>query len=378
MNAIDTRYVQFFDGRIAPDHDQLGGKCASLVTMTAAGMPVPPGFAVTTASYDAFIADDRKAIATEERPPARTEDLLTVDSLKIELGYGLITLIGDGRGAFGRGSSTVTGGPDTLDGGNGNDTLYGDGIGETLNGGDDTLRAGSGNDTLFGDGEAYPRLVGGNDTLKAGAGNDIAYGDGIVRVTYGGPAELTGGDDCVDGSSGNDVLYGEGLAFGAGFRAIITGGDDILQGGSGNDVIYGDGEATGSGATLTGGNDLITGGSGNDVLWGDGLAIDTYQDAPTLAGGADTFVFAPRQGIDTVMDFRHADGDLIDLVATGLTWDGLDSDGSGILDDADLCVADDGSSTAIDLGAALGGRANLHVVTFAGVTGLTDSDFLFA
>lgn len=57
MNAIDTRYVQFFDGRSAPDHDQLGGKCASLVTMTAAGMPVPPGFAVTTASYDAFIAE---------------------------------------------------------------------------------------------------------------------------------------------------------------------------------------------------------------------------------------------------------------------------------------------------------------------------------
>lgn len=174
------------------------------------------------------------------------------------------------------------------------------------------------------------------------------------------------------------MLYGDGQAFGAGYRAILTGGDDVLTGGSGNDVIYGDGEATGSGATLTGGNDRITGGTGNDVLWGDGLATDTHQGAPILAGGADTFVFAARQGSDTVMDFRHADGDLIDLVATGLTWAGLDSDGSGVLDDADLCVADDGTSTAIDLGAALGGRANLHMVTFAGVTGLTDSDFLFA
>ena len=55
MSGIDNRYVQFFDGGIAPEHDLLGGKCASLVTMTAAGMPVPPGFAVTTATYDEFV-----------------------------------------------------------------------------------------------------------------------------------------------------------------------------------------------------------------------------------------------------------------------------------------------------------------------------------
>ena len=67
MTTLDTRYVQFFDGGIAPDHDQLGGKCASLVTMTAAGMPVPPGFAVTCESYDTFIAESGLAdfIATE-------------------------------------------------------------------------------------------------------------------------------------------------------------------------------------------------------------------------------------------------------------------------------------------------------------------------
>lgn len=56
MTTINERYVQFFDAGITPDHDQLGGKCASLVTMTAAGMPVPLGFAVTTAAYDDFQA----------------------------------------------------------------------------------------------------------------------------------------------------------------------------------------------------------------------------------------------------------------------------------------------------------------------------------
>ncbi|WP_411720571.1 PEP/pyruvate-binding domain-containing protein [Mycetocola sp.] len=50
-----TEFVQFFDGGIEPQLEQLGGKGASLVTMTAAGMPVPPGFIVTTAQFDAFM-----------------------------------------------------------------------------------------------------------------------------------------------------------------------------------------------------------------------------------------------------------------------------------------------------------------------------------
>ncbi|MGX4693320.1 PEP/pyruvate-binding domain-containing protein [Streptomyces sp. JNUCC 63] len=49
-------YITFFDDReIEPALDDLGGKCASLCTMTAAGMPVPPGFAVTTAAYRRFV-----------------------------------------------------------------------------------------------------------------------------------------------------------------------------------------------------------------------------------------------------------------------------------------------------------------------------------
>lgn len=47
-------YVTFFDSGEPPTLESLGGKCASLVTMTAAGMPVPPGFAVTTAAYLEF------------------------------------------------------------------------------------------------------------------------------------------------------------------------------------------------------------------------------------------------------------------------------------------------------------------------------------
>ncbi len=48
-------YIVFFDGGREPTLELLGGKCASLVSMTAAGMPVPPGFAVTTKAFDDFI-----------------------------------------------------------------------------------------------------------------------------------------------------------------------------------------------------------------------------------------------------------------------------------------------------------------------------------
>lgn len=48
-------FHQFFDDDREPDHALLGGKCASLVALTAAGMAVPPGFAVTTKAYERFI-----------------------------------------------------------------------------------------------------------------------------------------------------------------------------------------------------------------------------------------------------------------------------------------------------------------------------------
>ena len=52
-----NEYIQFFDGGLEPKLETLGGKGASLVTMTSAGMPVPPGFVVTTAQFDAFMEE---------------------------------------------------------------------------------------------------------------------------------------------------------------------------------------------------------------------------------------------------------------------------------------------------------------------------------
>ena len=49
------KYTFTFDSTETPEHDRLGGKCTSLAIMTSAGMPVPPGFAVTTDAFDAVM-----------------------------------------------------------------------------------------------------------------------------------------------------------------------------------------------------------------------------------------------------------------------------------------------------------------------------------
>lgn len=58
-----NEYIQFFDGGIEPTLENLGGKGSSLVTMTSAGMPVPPGFVVTTAQFNVFM--DEAGITTK-------------------------------------------------------------------------------------------------------------------------------------------------------------------------------------------------------------------------------------------------------------------------------------------------------------------------
>ncbi|GHG55148.1 phosphoenolpyruvate synthase [Sinomonas cellulolyticus] len=78
----DTEYIQFFDGGTEPTLANLGGKGASLVTMTSAGMPVPPGFVVTTAQFDAFmheagITDHIHALLAGLNP----EDVAEVDAV---------------------------------------------------------------------------------------------------------------------------------------------------------------------------------------------------------------------------------------------------------------------------------------------------------
>ena len=52
----DSPYIRWFPELSLADRPSVGGKSASLGELTKAGVPVPPGFVVTTAAFEAFLA----------------------------------------------------------------------------------------------------------------------------------------------------------------------------------------------------------------------------------------------------------------------------------------------------------------------------------
>lgn len=79
-------FIRFFDETGPALLELLGGKCASLVALTNAGMPVPPGFAVTTDAYTAFveaagIAEDIHALLAGIDP----DDIAGVDRISAQI-----------------------------------------------------------------------------------------------------------------------------------------------------------------------------------------------------------------------------------------------------------------------------------------------------
>jgi Ca2+-binding RTX toxin-like protein len=200
---------------------------------------------------------------------------------------GVLSLADDGADVLdgGAGNDELWGGEggDMLDGGTGDDLLVGDSEGDYLIGGD-------GDDKLIGDGAqsangSYSVLPAyqGNDILDGGAGNDVLAGDGGSDDLYGGDGNdtLSGdakgvpieyqGEDFLDGGAGDDKLFGDGKDD----RLFGGSGDDELQGDSkhvapadqGNDFI--DGQDGNDDLTGNGGNDTLFGGTGDDMLFGD-------------------------------------------------------------------------------------------------------------
>ena len=89
-----------------------------------------------------------------------------------------------------------------------------------------------------------------------------------------------GGDDIVKGNNGDDKILGYA-------------GDDVLQGDSGDDKIDGGGR-----------NDVLIGGDGDDILYG-----VTGNDIMRGGPGANEFICG--DGIDTILDYNPAQGDII-------------------------------------------------------------------
>ncbi|AEJ10728.1 retention module-containing protein [Pseudomonas putida] len=154
----------------------------------------------------------------------------------------------------------------------------------------------------------------GGDTVNGGNGNDIIFGDlitlnGVVTEGYQALKDYVAQKSGVDASALETrnvhqyitEHYTEFDISGA------NDGKDFLNGGNGNDILFGQGGID----QLDGGkgNDILLGGSGDDVLIGG-------QGDDILIGGSgkDTFVWkAGDYGNDVIKDFKSAEGDRIDL-----------------------------------------------------------------
>jgi uncharacterized protein YegL len=154
---------------------------------------------------------------------------------------------------------------------------------------------------LVGDGEESFLLPAGNDVINGGDGNDIIFGDVLNTDALAGPsdpdglgwqvfADLEAGDSgwsradtlaYLNDPANHATLAQESLDSDGNGR---TGGNDIINGGAGNDIIFGQE-----------GDDRITGGLGDDLLSG--------------GSGNDTFIWnAGETGTDTIIDFEDTLG----------------------------------------------------------------------
>ncbi|HSL03114.1 MAG TPA: putative Ig domain-containing protein [Nitrospiraceae bacterium] len=246
--------------------------------------------------------------------------------------------------------TSLTGGADYLDGGEGNDYLQGDA-------GDDVLLGGADNDQLIGDdlqigmiqeGADWLEGEGGNDTLVGGGGEDALFGGDGDDILVGDYADngVLGFDDTLDGGAGADELRGGGgsdLLLGGTENDLLfaEAGDDVLDGGQGADELQGgDGDDLLDGGTendrlfgqagdddLAGGegNDLLVGGDGNDFLDGE-AGIDR------LEGGAGKDLLVGGDGNDTLLGEANDDtlvGDAGDDVLDGGAGNNLLLGGDG-------------------------------------------------
>lgn len=211
-----------------------------------------------------------------------TTDLLPAATITPAALTGIVVNAGDGNDTVDVFETIVD--PATINGGTGDDQLYGgkgndsittgtDGIGDLADGraGNDTITGGAGDDFLFGG------L--GNDVLNAGDGaNSVEGGDGNDSITGGdGSDALYGGKglDTINGGGDADLIFGGG---GAGGGVDKVG--DLIDGGAGDDSVFGN---------L--GNDSISGGSGNDRIEGD-LGNDSIVAGPEADAGVSDEDFA--------------------------------------------------------------------------------------
>lgn len=206
-----------------------------------------------------------------------SEDVGAAD--RIQGGAGDDVIYGEGgddelRGGDGQDLVYGNAGNDTLDGEAGNDTLRG-------NGGDDTMRGGPNDDNMEGNAgaDSIAGGLGDNAQITRTGGTNAYDGSAVRAVTLLDidAADVTlSGPDTIDGGIGNDRAFGQG----AGDTIHGRAGDDYLEGNAAIDTIYG-----GAGQDdIVGGSDSSRRQDGADSLWGDDGQGDTAADHDVIAG----------------------------------------------------------------------------------------------
>ncbi|MFM5847293.1 DUF5801 repeats-in-toxin domain-containing protein [Aeromonas veronii] len=137
-------------------------------------------------------------------------------------------------------------------------------------------------DLSSGLGSLFTAVSVGSDLLQGGAGNDVIFGDSIHADNVdGGWFEFVADNPGKSGGQLLNELYSQHAVYG---KEGAVGGDDTLEGGDGNDVLYGQK----GNDILIGGNgiDILIGGTGSDTLTGGG-GKDTFKWGAGDIGGVD-------------------------------------------------------------------------------------------
>jgi hypothetical protein len=271
----------------------------------------------------------------------------------------------------GAGASVVdprTDSGDVLVGGDGSDNIFG-------SAGDDTIYGGHQDGSL----DASKGQSPAPQNLLVGDGERMADGSISARVTFVSGNTFTGGNDTLYGGNGatNNSMFGDATIVQTQAGHVFNGGDDKLVAGDGAfNVMTGDATSITGVGTVNGGDDVLISGTGNDQMFGDWSSAGGFTG--TAVGGADTFVFGLDNGFDSIGDFEQGK-DTIDLEATGLIWDDLDTNGNDVLDDGDTYVTVSSGGTTINLGGAIADDpfAFGDQIVISGVTGLLETDFDF-